>query len=240
MVSKPTVERSVPLEKPFLAIDANFKSSMHPIDLQVESIINWTNDLFGPEHIVKAKEEFFWKTGKIFHDEFEYHNRMSYFIDFYVFQRILEAQDPKFQGQTPFMAYAELNPTNASMIHEFRHSIFKIQKINEKHLTIKDLITKTQHKISKRDHEIFVGIEKSSLFQGFVYFSKNKIFISRGLIFHPKESASLVNKSIKILKKIDDFDEVKFLCQTAKCQLKRLRHPHIDLKTFYDHKTLMS
>ena len=217
----------------FLAVDDLLASNSHIVDQNIETIVHWTNTFFEAEQILKAREDFNWKSGKIFHHEEQYHKRMSYFIDQYIFSRILETSSPQFQNQTPYRAYLAHHQNGSIAISGFRHSIFYITRITKQSMTIKDIILENKIKISRRPEEHFLGVEKKSTFQGYIYTLGDENFLSRGLLFHPNECRRFLQKQTKIYRKSSSFDEMKFLNAIARLQLKYLRHPHVSCVKIY-------
>lgn len=216
-----------------IAIDTLLSGATHLVDQDIEQIILWINDYFNPEQIIKAKEDFYWKSGKVFsHEEF-FHQRMSYFIDQYVFTRILEESDPKFRGKTPYEAYTS-DPTLPQLhTKSFRHSIFIVTKASQNSITIKDLMTKQKSTLHNRPSETFTGIEKKFIFQGFYYTVNEKNFLSHGLIFHPKNCHRVLRSLIRKHLNSSNQDDSRFLSAAAKAQLQNLRHPNIDSTSAY-------
>ncbi len=216
---------------PEIAIDVNFADVSHPCDVAIENIVHWVQERFGAVQLVKAKDEFFAKTGKVFHDEEHYHRRMSYFIDFFVFQRPLESPAFTYEGITPHDAYLAEFPGQEPIM--FRHSLFRVNRKQKDKLVLKDLFSNKLVLISSRPSESFLGVEKGHLLQGFVYSVGMENLLSRGVLFHSDSALPFLKKAIKILKKVGNHSEVKFLAHTASCQLRQFRLAHIESKHIY-------
>jgi hypothetical protein len=228
MVSGQSIEVSV---IPPVAIDGSVGGGWRsPLDQQREDIINWVVNLLGVEEVVRAKEEFFAQTGMIFHDDESYHRRMSYFIDYFLFIRPLTQLDP-IQPPTPFALYRDKHPETA--IHSFTHSLFKVLKIQNTGLVLKDLCSDDKIRIQKQSDELFDGIAKSDVFQGFVFHMDDTPVLSHGLIFHPVRSHRLLVKALKEGKKQGRFERLTYLAQSARLQLKHARLRHVDPRLVY-------
>ena len=214
-----------------IAIDPHFSGANHEADKFIEEIVEWVESEFLAEQIIKAKEDFYWKTGKVFTYDDCFNNRMSYFIDYFVFERILETNHKKFSCKTPIEAHYLAG--NCRIINTFRHAIFKILKVTPDNLTIKDLVRKDKVLVSARKDESFTGIEKGSLFQGFVYFLQKENILSKGIFFHPRSCSKFLTKTYRKTLKIEPLNEPKFLSNAAKSNLKAKRHPQIQSLKIY-------
>jgi hypothetical protein len=230
MVSGQSVEE-IPVIPPFAVIDGSVGGEWRsPLDQQREDIINWVVNLLGVEEVVRAKEEFFAQTGMIFHDDESYHRRMSYFIDYFLFIRPLVHLDPD-NPPTPFALYRDKHPQTT--IQSYTHSLFKVLKIQSTGLVLKDLCSDDKIRIQKQSDELFDGIAKSDVFQGFVFHMDEAPVLSHGLIFHPARSHRLLVKALKETKKQGLFDRLTFLAQGARLQLKHARLRHVDPRVVY-------
>src|SRR5690606_37505465 len=108
--------------------------------------------------------------GRVFHDDFFYHQRMSYFLDYFTFVRPIQGSlRENDQGSTPykiFMASPYLLENQASelvcrrfaALENFRHSLFQIVKISKNRMVLRDLLDRQKFEI-RSDNRIF--------FQGF-------------------------------------------------------------------------
>lgn len=197
----------------------------------LEHMLLWAYQKVGSETLVQAKEEFYERTGKIFPDDDFFNDRMSYFIDQFVFERPLGLNDDD-PGQTIFEAYLKQNEANTP-IQGFIHSIFSIHRINDKLLTLRDLFTNERHKITRTEEANFQGIGKKDIFQGFIYQLESHKTLSRGLVFHPHTSHSIIKKHLKSLQKQGTFETHPILSDLAMQQLRHLRHGHVHPKLFY-------
>lgn len=223
------------LKMPRVAADADVNGQFHTdIDRCLETVIDWVNRDFGMNALVQAKEEFFWKTGKVFYDDEFFAQRMGYFIDFFLFQRPLAVANPALAGMTPIQAYCELFASDRGWpLKDARHSLFSVQKVKEQEMYIVDMLCDEKYTISKRENETFRGVTKKQVFQGFVYVESTRNLLSRGLVFHPTEAVSGIKKFLKRAKKERGFDEMNFLARLARQQLRQLRHRHVDPKLIY-------
>lgn len=221
-----------------LAVDDNvWGMNQSSIDRALEAILNWTNDSFGKSLFVKAKNDFYWKNGKVFHEDDFYSSRMSYFLDIFIFQnKIGEWINNTEEHKTLFTNFLESK--KECVIHKHRHSLFKVKQINENSLKIVDLFDNNQIQVTKRKNETFFGIKRKEIFQGFVYECKNKSYLSLGLVFHPSGCIPIISTYLKEIKKAYAFDKNAVLSRFARLQIRHKRHHHVDPKIIYteDHR----
>jgi hypothetical protein len=231
MVSCENIEKSAAVSvSPPLAADfsANVESQ---IDNQLETFLEWSHKIFGSEQLILAKEEFYTKMGKIFPEDDFFNRRISYFVDYFLFERPLRSKC-KHNRMTPFNAFKESE--GSPTIQRASHSIYQVLKVCQKFLHIEDFISGERFKIEPSDHTSFEGIVKKDLFQGFIYDVDNQTVLSRGLVFHPPQVHGLIKKHLKMLRKNDLFNREQILSFLARTHLRHIRHSHVSAKLFYE------
>lgn len=213
------------------------------LDDLIESLIAWTHRVVGDSEIVAAREQFFVDNGKVFHDDSVYDTRMSHFFDGFLFERTLAGGSAK-PLATPYETFMERLlargddvPSDVRRrlgeLSSFRHSLFEIGKVQEKSVVIQDLITPAKLTAVARTGETFRGLERKTVFQGFVFELDGKLHLSQGLILHPPKATKIVRRLLKLAQKSDNFTRRGFLCRMASYQVKHLRHRHVDPKALY-------
>ena len=221
-----------------VAIDAEVTNGADSdIDAGIELIVDWATEKFGRQQLISAKEEFFWRTGKVFYDDEFFARRMDYFIDFFLFQRLLEGKHPDHSGYTPFEAWRRLyGEERDAIVTGARHSVYRIQRINQKALAVQDLLEKERIQILPRRGESFSGVAKKDLFQGFIYETGAGWYLSRGIFFHPTEAWRPIRRQIKWEKLRQGGDRIRLLSHLAKLQVQQMRHRHLDCKSIYSRR----
>ena len=149
-------------------VDSNLPSIVHPCDQEIEQVVAFITKELGLSVLIKAKEEFYWKFGKIFSDDPSYHIWMSYFLDYFIFEHKLQSTNNNFHGRTPFLAFKILNQPK-SYLFNFNHSIFKVKSANNSQIYLKDLFSPIGYLANARADDTFEGIKKSDCIQGFIY-----------------------------------------------------------------------
>ena len=238
-VLNPTAESISPLAKPKagargIAIDVFVGGSEQTqTDTFVESLIQQFVSQHGTKPIVDAKEEFFLKGGKIFAEDDNYHQRIYYFLNHFIFERPLNS----FSRTTPFLEYLEAGNT-APTIEGYTHSLFTILKVRPDHIFLKDLFSEKKLRVDKQDLEVFEGIAKGDLFQGILLHQETITYLSRGLIFHPNRSHKIILNLLKQERKNQRFGKDQILFALARQQLKHTRLKHVDPKIVYQDNPL--
>jgi hypothetical protein len=213
------------------------------IDDFIESVIIWTEHTYGPDEIIAAREEFFWKNGKVFEDDGFYNERMTLFLDYFIFVRPVSFLQKDGAIKTPFQAYCETpqpgeqHERMRGTVTGARYSLFEIGKTSEKSMIVFDLLNDKRHEIASRANQAFKILSRKDIFQGFLYQTPNQDAISLGTFFHDKETWSIMKKTLKRLKKAKALDESRFLAALAKIHLKSLRLKHVSPKRIYEELT---
>ncbi|NRA64397.1 MAG: hypothetical protein HRU19_07935 [Pseudobacteriovorax sp.] len=199
------------------------------VENELEKVLLWSYAELGSEQMVKAKEEFYWKMGKVFPDDDFFANRMSYFIDHFIFERPVESHK-ELGGSTPYEVYTQNNDV---ALHPYLHSLFVVVKKTKSKLQLKSLITSEKIQITARPQERLDGIQKKDILQCFVYQMNQQFFMSKGVIFHPYRSYKIIRKKLKKVISSENFQASKLLHSLARKQLRHCRHIHVDPRKFY-------
>jgi hypothetical protein len=199
-----------------------------------DHLLTWAQARFGEDEFVKAKEEYFWQTGKVFYDDSFYHARMEYFTDFFLLERPLSQLYGADLCLTPYKIHQQsINSEQLAGLEQFEHTLLQITKVYSDRITAVNLIKGEQVSIFPRSFESFRAISKKEIVQGFLYQSEQKWFFGRGMLFHPLKANRFIKKELKKLKIGSEFDTKSYLATLAKLQLKHLRHTHVDPKRIY-------
>lgn len=215
-----------------LAIDLHVGGAhFSPVDAFLESLLTWAVERCGIDECVKAKEEFYHLTGKVFYDDETYHSRMHYFLEYFLFERTVKTNHSLRLGLTPFEAYLQ---TGAEVVTSgFTHSLFKVSRLHNNGMSLKDLFSGHKFKIQKQESEIFKGIFKGDIFQGFVFHLLEHSVLGKGLIFHPAQAHRYLKKSLKEEKNKGFWNPNQMLARLARQQLKYARLKHVNPKLVY-------
>jgi hypothetical protein len=210
-----------------------------------EALVVWTKERLGQEQFITALAEFHRLAGTFNFDDSFYHERTSYFLDFFSYQRQLDLKDDnsqiistplsRFLGQGS-MEDLRLPPVVTTSFQElsgFRHSVFDLVKVQPEVCIIKDLITKQRIEISGQGQSFFRQTPKKLIFQSFIFTFNGKNHVSRGIIYHNNEAAKYIKSNIKSAMKSPNFSETNLLFLLAKQNLSFTRLKRINAKTAY-------
>ena len=224
----------------------NLNDKITDVDDFLEALIGWTHELVGTAEIVSASERFYLDYGKVFHEDSFYDVRTTYFFDYFIFERKLSAasaSSESLSGLTPCQLFMTRSHTEVPSLPKevsdtlvalgnFRHSIFEIQRLSETNMSIVDLLDSTKVVVQAKPRENFRGLEKKTIFQGFIFNLGNFHFLSSGLVLHPIKANRLIKKHIKLSLK-NATNRKNILAQLANIQLRHLRHRHVHPKLIY-------
>jgi len=186
--------------------------------------------------VYNAKQEYFEKAGVVYEDDAEFEQRMSIFMDWYLFDRDLPGVD-----LPPIKYYFRKNKEKFSNeeLNIYRdfcstiHSIFRMKRHtwNRKGLVVTDLFTNEAHTVT--DLEINRGFARGDIFEARIIPFKGSFEFSRGFCFHPVEMESFILSEIKKVRFQDKSRHTKLILQLSAMKLKHLRFNHIDIRHIY-------
>lgn len=208
---------------------AMFQRYLEPV------IEEFTTGEYYPE-VFKAKEDYFEKAGIIFEDDPEFEQRMSIFMDWYLFERDLPGVD-----LPPIKHYFRKNKDKmadreVAIYRDFCstvHSLFRMSRMtwNKRGLVITDLFTRKTYKVM--DPEINKGFARGDLFEARLIPFEGTYEFSRGFCFHPIETEGFILDEIKKVRFQDQKRQTKLILQLSQMKLKHLRYNHIDIRHIY-------
>ncbi|MCP4914258.1 MAG: hypothetical protein GY909_14190 [Oligoflexia bacterium] len=197
----------------------------------IEKLLNiYTKDDYY-DFLVKAKEFYFEKTGKVTEDDDDYELRMNAFTDWYLFQYIPEDRKEPF-AQT----YAFDNNLVGDFERAFKdlnHSVFEFcgNSLTGKPV-LKDILHNTKVTLPKNHPKI--SLVKGDLFIGRAFPYKLENYLHTGMCILPKEVKSIINKEAKIVRKLKDpTEETEFLFFTESLKTKWSRYGHVDINRIF-------
>lgn len=209
------------------------------IDDAIERLTLWAEEEFGNDELVVAREEFFAKFGKVFHDDAFFGSRMSYFLNFYLFERPIKSSGSR--AISPVRFYLDTNPERTTAvaiqaIHELSlcmHGVFQVLKVKDEEGIFLNLLNneKIPMKLPKT-YRLF-GLKKNQVLQGFIFRTNTGYHPAAGIAYHPDGTLRLIKKLIKMTPKTPEPDHLAILGRLAATQLKATRMKHVDPKTIY-------
>lgn len=211
------------------------------LDGVIENLIQWAQQSLGDEEILRAREEFLARVGKVFSDEPHFLPFMSFFLDYLLFERpasraIWESLQGHFPDASPtdvtlFTVAARSKPwpspaTKAPPVLELegcRHSIFEVLQVTRDHAVFKDLMNDEKVEVFSRGGESFVWMAKKDYLQCHLYQWGGKHYIGDGVLGHLGVVRRAIRKRLKVHKKEQKRSNLDFLLNLVFAKLKHLR-----------------
>ena len=203
------------------------------IDEFIEILLEWFSKKYGDSALTEAREEFFWKFGKVFDDDTFFHQRMTFFIDYLLFIRPVSCTiNSTTSLLTPFEIYDEETPEANIPFTLTKHSVYEVIKIRDGFAECIDFLAERKSREILKLDEKCHALRKGDLFQGIIFESANTT-ASYGIILHPSESIRLIKKFLRNELKRPDIVIEEVLAKLAKIHLKAERHSHVKPKRIY-------
>jgi hypothetical protein len=177
--------------------------------------------------LLKAKEDYFIKTGKAFEEDEDYEARMASFNDWYVLQFLPDGSDSPLFEQ--YLEGHEILPELIEAIRQTNHSLFEYLGTSFRGVhQLKDILHDSKVILAK-NHPA-PSMVKGDLFIGRTTFYREEYYLYNGLRMMPKEAKSAMKKEAKKVRKSDeDHAELSYLLFTEALKTKWQRYGHIDI-----------
>jgi len=230
-------------------VAASITDGLSSVEKLCETMIAWAQQTLGGDEFVAAKEEFFTQTGKFFSDDPFYDERITYFLDHFIFGRPVARKDgDSTLLETPYQSFMRSSQlyeggsqaekfADFAEIGCFRHSLFQVLRCSKNEMLVRDLVSGTKHKISAQGRTSLVAFHKHDLFQGYLLPYRDQVYLSLGVIHHPSIVSRLVRGELKKLLKAAEkggvFDKGKFLFDLAHRHMRAMRHKKADPRLLY-------
>ncbi len=210
------------------------------VDVATASLLEWSVAQIGSDEFARAKQEFFDQYGKVFPEESIYDAWMDYFANVCMFERPTGI----LQRQTPFAAWrlqhvfqsrfssAELHRC-VSGLSGYVHSLFEIKKVADNHLEVRDLWDDQSMRIASRMHERTDGLHKGEIFQGFLLYFEDDLYLGGGLVIHPRQISGIIRQYVTQHGKNPQNSKAGLLVTMTQVFLRHLRHRHVSAEQIY-------
>lgn len=209
------------------------------LESMTESIIFWLTREFGTKSFVDAQAEFHHLSGRFFHDDPIYHERTTYFLDYFIYER------PFHERKTPFELFLgagvlESIPVTYEVQRAFErlavlgHSLYKIKKIDHDKMILVDALESRIVYEVRGEKSFFGGFEEGLYIQCFVFPLGGAFCLSQGVLFHPKSCMRVIAKYLaEVQKDNPTFKKTDVLFPLARRNLDLLRHRNLEAKVVY-------
>jgi hypothetical protein len=148
-------------------------------------------------NLLAASQEYNKYTVDIFEDDKSYENRMSLFLEWYIFDYIDPASN-KTVLELIINNYDKTPPDILKTISLFDsniHALFAIKKLRKNYIRVINLFNNQQYDVVEPLEKFFFC--KNSIFQGRLLSLKNKYYFTGIFCFHPDNSKKFIKNEIK-------------------------------------------
>ena len=202
----------------------------------LDELTRWATAPEREAEIREARKEFFARTGEIFDDDKQFEMRMASFLEFYLFDRPLQAEQ-----RTPARAYyeralAEGPPERAAAFRAFtetQHGVFEVRAIAAGGARVRDLLSGREFDVTER--RALTGIHKGDVFEARIVPFGGQAWFSHAFGHHPRAAFPLIRKEARRRKKALEPQDSKALAwDCAQRSLKADRYRNIAIEKIYD------
>lgn len=203
---------------------------------EIERLAAWASAADGAGEILEAKKDFFAKTGEVHEDDRCFEDRMSAFLEHFLFDRPLQGR-----GKTPAEAFLEIEGDKLSEAERVTFgalcrslpAVFEVRKLGtQQGLRIRDIL-------SRQDYEIFerrelVALSKGDIFNARIFPKDDHHIFASAFIYHPKEARKAILQEAKRRRKAEGAPAaLDFSFELARLALKIERYRTVPIENIY-------
>lgn len=178
----------------------------------------------------KANEEYFAMTGQIFEEDRDFETRMSLFLEWYLYDRLLSTL-----GVSPLehFIYKENSGFNEKELEVLKgllaqeHSVYEFIKAKDKLVTVMDLADEKKFKVFERRGT--AGFLRGDVFEARLLPFQNNLYFSGPMLFHPAKS----KKHIRAMFGKNPCGKKELVHRLSAMNLKLERYRHVPLEKIY-------
>ncbi len=183
--------------------------------------------------LVKAREEWSEKAGRVFDDDALYEERTTAFLEWYALERELPT------GKVPaerFLAEEPLDDREGAWVHALatsHRSLFAVQKVHEGVILLDDLLGGGSFAVTERRR--LPGIEESEVLEARLVanvVSPPELLFTRAFQFHPREARVELKRQAERARKAGE-PRAETLFRFLRLRLKALRYKHVTADKIY-------
>lgn len=204
-----------------------------------EILHHFSSDVFAQE-VASAKKQFYELAGVFDEESPEFEQKMTQFIDWYLFTRPLQLT-----GMTPVQMVRQkkgnffsnqFTGQDIDALGYDRHSIFEFLKIKNQDVYVKDLMA--GEKLVIENSSVTLGFERDQYFESRLIPKGDSFVFGASFCFHPPKASRFILKEIKRVKKIKNVEEKKREQEALILKLFRMRYKfdqykHVDIHEIY-------
>lgn len=209
----------------------------------IDEILNhFSSGPFASE-VLGAKKQFYDLAGVFDEESTEFEQKMTQFIDWYLFTRPLQSTgltpvNMVVQSKGDFFS-SQFTLQDIEHLSHSRHSMFEFLKLKNSDVYIRDLFA--GEKLVIKNSVVTVGFEKDQFFESRLIPDGDSFVFSASFCFHPPKASRYILKEIKRVRKIKDVEERNREQEALLIKLFRMRYKfdqykHVDLHEIYTNK----
>jgi hypothetical protein len=187
------------------------------------------------EQIEKGKHEFFSLSGVVHEDSTLYLERMNLFLDWYIFDRPLDAED-----QTPVALFYDRHHERFNSDEESFYggmtktisSLLIVKNVSDDSLVVKDMFLGKRYKVG--DNYMLSLVNKGDIFQGRLVPVKRGYVFAKGFCFHDQDARNYIEAEIKKIKNMTKQYHQAFMMKLALMKVKVDEYSHVPIKNIYN------
>jgi hypothetical protein len=189
------------------------------------------------DEVLAAQAEYFAHTGEVFDDDRSFESRMAAFLEFYLFDRKLPAQQ-----RTPAELFlAERGPTvgpeereGMAGFTQTLHALFEVRKLHAGGIRVRDLFSGEDHEVYER--RSVAGMSKGDILEARLIPHQGRALFAPAFCYHPKEARKAILKELKRQKKKPepDFTPKRMIYTLSRMALKVERYRNIAVEAIYN------
>jgi hypothetical protein len=183
--------------------------------------------------LVRGREEWAEKAGKVFDDDSLYEERTTAFLEWFALER--PGPDGRMPGER-FLAEERLDDLQGRWVDALlnsHRSLFEVKQLKPGFLTLDDLLGGGSFQVTERRK--LPGVAEGEVFEARLVpnvVSAPELLFTRAFQFHPREAAAEVKRYAEKAKKAGTA-RTEVLFELARLRLKALRYGHVDAAKIY-------
>ncbi len=186
--------------------------------------------------LLKARTEFFERTGEVFDDDRQLERRMAAFLDHFVCDRVSPGT-----GLTPARSYlsqllAQGELERARLFRGFTetiHGLFEVQSVGAGRVEVEHLFSGLSWEVGSA-HAV-TGLETGDVVEARLIPFESEAYFSAAMTCHPKAAGPLVKaEAARWKKEMPERPSAELVLEAAKRSLKADRYRNIAIDRIYD------
>ena len=187
--------------------------------------------------LVRAREEWSEKAGRVFHDDALYEERTTAFLEWYALERFgSDGKLPATRFLTEAHADKPLDDLDRAWVHALattHRSLFEVREVRDGEILLDDLVGGGAFAVTERRR--LPGVEPSEIVE--VRLVANpvtppQVLFTRAFQFHPREARPELKRHAELARKAGE-SRAELLFRLLRLHLKALRYQHVAADKIY-------